>query len=137
MDTRCAGVKVEESNRGYKFPRVTVVAGVIHGKKGTKKIAPEWYSGSMTGDRFERWFEYKLLNEVERGRVIIMDLASFHRKKELGEIYGKAQVNVVFLPAYCPDFNPIEKDWTNMKRTLRDTAPHCDLLQTVVYDYWR
>ncbi|MHB9292522.1 hypothetical protein Holit_01620 [Hollandina sp. SP2] len=73
------GVKGEDSKRGHKFPRVTVVAGVIHGKKETKKIAPECYSGTMTGDHFERWFEYKLLNEVERGSVIIMDRASFHR----------------------------------------------------------
>jgi transposase len=35
-----------------------------------------------------------------------------------------------------PDFNPIEKDWANMKRTLRNTAAFCDLLQTAIYNYW-
>jgi transposase len=113
------------------------VAAVIHGKKETKKIAPECYSGSMTGGRFERWFESKLLNSVQTGSTIIMECASFHRKKPLEEICGKAKVNLLFLPAYSPDFNPIEKDWANMKRALRDTAPLCDLLQTAVYDYWR
>ncbi|MDR2098178.1 MAG: transposase, partial [Spirochaetaceae bacterium] len=39
------------------------------------------------------------------------------------------------LPAYSPDFNPIEKDWANMKRALRDTVSFCDLLQTAVYNY--
>jgi transposase len=43
----------------------------------------------------------------------------------------------MLLPAYSPDFNPIEKDWANMKRALRDTAPLWDLLQTAIYDYWR
>ncbi|MDR2098374.1 MAG: transposase [Spirochaetaceae bacterium] len=42
----------------------------------------------------------------------------------------------MLLPAYSPDFNPIEKDWANMKRALRDTAPLCDLLQTAIYRYW-
>jgi transposase len=49
----------------------------------------------------------------------------------------KVKVNLMFLPAYSPDFNPIEKDWANMKNVLRDTAPLCDLLQTAIYDYWR
>jgi transposase len=90
----------------------------------------------MTGGRFERWFESKLLNSVQTGSTIIMDRASFHRKELLEEICGKAKVNLLFFPAYSPDFNPIEKDWANMKRALRDTAPFCDLLQTAVYDYW-
>jgi transposase len=109
---------------------------VIHQKNETKKIAPECYNGSMNGERFERWFEFRLLNEVKTGCAIIMDRASFHRKKQLEKIGGKASVNLLFLPAYSPDFNSIEKDWANMKRALRNTAPLCDLLQTAIYDYW-
>jgi transposase len=90
----------------------------------------------MTGGRFEKRFEFNPLNNVQTGRAIIMDRASFHRKKRLEEICGKADVHLLFLPAYSPDFNPIEKDWANMKRALRDTAPLCDLLQTAIYDYW-
>jgi transposase len=90
----------------------------------------------MTGERFELWFESNLLKNVNPGCSIIMDRASFHRKKQLEEMCVKAKVNLMFLPAYSPDFNPIEKDWANMKNALRDTAPLCDLLQTAVYDYW-
>jgi transposase len=36
---------------------------------------------------------------------------------------GKAKVNLMFLPAYSPDFNPIEKEWANMKAALRSPAP--------------
>jgi transposase len=131
------GEKVEDTKRGRKFHRVNVVAAVTHGKSGTKKIAPECYHGSMTGEHFEAWFESSLLKNVKPGCAIIMDRASFHRKEQLKEICGKAKVNLIFLPAYSPDFNPIEKDWANMKRALRDAAPLCDLLQTAVYDYWR
>jgi transposase len=91
----------------------------------------------VTGDRFERRFEFKLLKGIKTGSVIITDRVSFHRKKQLEEICGKAQFNLLFLPAYSPDFNPTEEDRANMKRVLRDTAPLCDLLQTAVYDYWR
>ncbi|MDR2796128.1 MAG: transposase, partial [Spirochaetaceae bacterium] len=131
------GVKVEDTKRGRKFHRVNVVAAVTHSKNETKKIAPECYNGSVTGERFEIWFEASLLKNVETGSTIIMDRASFHRKKQLEQTCEKAKVNLMLLPAYSPDFNPIEKDWANMKRALRDTAPLWDLLQTAIYDYWR
>jgi transposase len=91
----------------------------------------------MTSEHFERWFESGFLNKVRKGDTILMDRARFHRGKQLEKICGKAQVHLLFLPAYSPDFNPIEKDSANMKRVLRDTAPLCDLLQTAVYNYWR
>jgi transposase len=130
------GKKIEDTKGGRKFHRVQVVAAVIHGKNGTKKIAPECYYGSMTGERFELWFETNLLKKVKPGCAILMDRASFHRKKQLEAICVKARVNVRVLPAYSPDFNPIEKDRANMKNALRDTAPLCGLLQTAIYDYW-
>jgi hypothetical protein len=90
------GVKVEDTKRGHKFHRVSVAAAVIHGKKETRKIAPECYKGSMTGVRFERWFELKPLKEVESGGAIITDRVDFHRKKRHEEICGKvkAQFNI-------------------------------------------
>jgi transposase len=84
----------------------------------------------MTGIRFEKWFEFKLIDKVQTGCSIIMDRASFHRKKQLEEVCGKAKVNLMVLHAYSTDFYPIDKDWANMKRDLRDSAPLCDLLQT-------
>jgi transposase len=77
----------------------------------------------MNGAHFQEWFEYKLPDSIPAGSTVIMDRTSFHRKKLLEEICAKAEVNLLFLPAYAPDFNPIEKDWANMKRALRDTAP--------------
>jgi hypothetical protein len=129
------GVKGADAKGGHTFHRVPIVAAMTHSKKETKKFACEWYKGSIKGERFERWFKIKLLNNVPRGSTIIMDRASFHRKKQLEELCGKAQVNLRFLSFYSPDFNPIEKDWANMKCALRDTASLCDLLQTAVYDY--
>jgi transposase len=91
----------------------------------------------MNGARFERRLEYSLPNDVPDGGTAIMDRASFHWKNQLGKIRAKAEANLLFLPAYAPDYNPIEKGWANMKRALRDTAPLCDLLQTADGNHWR
>jgi transposase len=40
----------------------------------------------MKGEGFEKRFEYKLLKNVQTGSTILMDRASFHRKKELEKI---------------------------------------------------
>jgi transposase len=49
----------------------------------------------MNSARFEKWFEDNLLNKVQSGSTVIMDRASFHRKKQLGEICAKAKINVL------------------------------------------
>jgi transposase len=130
------GVTVEDVKRGHDFHRVNVVAAVIHGKEGTRRIAPECYQGSMKAERFEKWFENVLLKRVGEGKTVIMDNAGFHRKKKLTGIGDKAKIKLLFLPPYSPDFNPIEKDWSNTKRDLRDTAPLYGLLETAIYNYW-
>jgi transposase len=44
-----------------------------------------------------------------------MDRASFRRKKQVEKLCVKVKVNLLFLPEYLPDFNPVEKDWANME----------------------
>ena len=63
------------------------------------------------------------LRVVEKGKTVIMDRASFHRKTKREEIGKRHGVLLLYLPAYSPDCNPIEKTWTNMKKDLRNTAP--------------
>jgi putative transposase len=89
----------------------------------------------MNGAGFENWFENSLLKSVGKGKTIIMDRASFHRKKQLEEICKKQGVSLLYLPPYSPDFNPIEKTWANMKKELRDTVPLYGLIETAIYAY--
>jgi putative transposase len=90
----------------------------------------------MKAKRFENWFEFTLLKNIKKGMTVIMDNASFHWKQNLIAIAEKFKVKLLFLPPYSPDFNPIAKDWANMKRNLRDTAPLYGLLETAIYNYW-
>jgi transposase len=131
------GTKVEDTKRGRKFHRVNLVAAEIHMKNEIKKIAPLCYTGSMNGEYFEMWVEDYLLPAVDEGSTIIMDNARFHRKSKLEAICNPAKINLLFLPPYSPDYNPIEKSWANMKHELCDTAPIYGLLETAIYNYWR
>ena len=108
---------------GRSFHRVKVVAAVIHGKNGTKKIALMCCGQTMTREYFEKRMENNRLKCIGSGNTVIMDKSRFHRKKTLQAICERAGVDLLFLPPYSPDYNPIEKDWANMKRELCDTAP--------------
>jgi transposase len=69
----------------------------------------------------------------------MMDNAFFHRKEGLVELIKKARrrINLLFLPAYSPDFNPMEKSWANMKRNLKSylhTFPALHLAITAFFN---
>jgi transposase len=64
-----------------------------------------------------------------------MDNASFHRKKVLRKL-ARGKVRLLFLPAYSPDYNPIEKSWANMKRFLRNNVQDYQSLASAILDYF-
>jgi transposase len=99
-------------------------------------LAPPRYQGTMNGERFEEWFGNSFLRSVEKGKIIIMDRASFHRKKQLEEVCKKREVYLLYLPPYSPDYNPVEKTWANMKKELRNAATLHELIETAIYAYF-
>ncbi|MDR0409403.1 MAG: transposase [Spirochaetaceae bacterium] len=48
-----------------------------------------------------------------------MDNTSFHQPKKLKNLWRRHGIRLLFLPAYSPDYNPIEKSWANMKRAFK------------------
>jgi transposase len=125
------GVTVEGVKPGKKTERMNVIGALCNGIY----LGVTCYRHSTTGEFFERWFEEVLLKVIPEGYTVIMDNAGFHRKGRLRELAKKAKVNVEFLPAYSPDYNPIEKSWANMKRYLRDNL-HDFLSLELAVDYY-
>jgi len=126
------GRKVHGEKRGRKFQCVNVIGALCNGKH----LAIECYSHTTNSEFFERWFGESLVKAIPKGHTVIMDNARFHRKAELGKLAKDAGVGLLFLPAYSPDFNPIEKSWANMKRRLRDTLPSFHSVNLAIYDYF-
>ncbi len=77
----------------------------------------------MEHNLFERWFSQCLLPALPEHTVIVMDNASFHRKKKLNILAHKAHHALLFLPAYSPQLNSIEHFWSWLKRCLRKVLP--------------
>jgi transposase len=86
------------------------------------------FEGTCDTDLFNIWLKQELLPNLTPGQVLILDNGSFHKSattRKLVESYG---CEIVFLPAYSPDLNPIEKYWANMKTKIRELLPTVDSL---------
>jgi len=118
------GQKILARISGRKFKRTNIVAGICQGKW----VAPMEYEGTTDSVLFEFWFEHFLLKEVDKGAFIVLDNATFHKKSVLTDLAQSYNCEVLFLPPYSPDLNPIEKKWAWLKRKLREILYNFDSL---------
>ena len=72
----------------------------------------------MKASVFEDWFEEDLLKKLPKEHVSIMDNASLHKKEVLYQIAKKYSQTLIFLPPYSPEYNPIEHEWSALKRKV-------------------
>ena len=132
---RC--VKIEDAKRGNKFDRTNVIsARTKDSSDRIRRHATLCYKNNTDSEFFESWFKKSLVKSIERGSTIMVDRASFHRKTKLKNLARRHGMKILFIPAYSPDLNPIEKDWENMKSKLIDTLPECNDVASAVYGYF-
>ena len=116
---------------GRKMHRTNLVAGLANGKIVAEKLYRENTSYTL----FEEWFENELLPQIKNRSIIVLDNATFHRKKMLRELAKKRKCRMLFLPPYSPDLNPIEKNWSNTKTYLRNNVKKHETLQDAILGY--
>lgn len=79
--------------------------------------------GAMTGTRFVRWVRQRLVPQLRRGDIVLLDNLPVHRMRVVREQIEAAGAAVRYLPPYSHDFNPIEAAWALVKKRIRTVAP--------------
>ena len=75
--------------------------------------------GSTTRKVFEAYLEQVLVPTLVPGQIVVMDNLSAHKGGRVkGIIEGKG-CELLYLPPYSPDFNPIEQAFSKVKGLLR------------------
>ena len=77
------------------------------------------YQGGTTKDKFIDYLKDTLLPTLHDGDIVVMDNMRTHHSKAVKKVIEEYKINVLFLPPYSPDFNPIEKMWSKVKSVLR------------------
>ena len=75
--------------------------------------------GATNTEVFRAYVREVLLPTLRSGDVVVMDNLSAHKNKQTIELIESIGARVEFLPAYSPDFNPIELMWSKVKNLLR------------------
>lgn len=75
--------------------------------------------GSTTKAVFEAYVERVLAPSLYPGQVVIMDNLGAHRADRVKELIEARGCDLLFLPPYSPDFNPIEEAFSKLKALLR------------------
>lgn len=75
--------------------------------------------GSTTREVFEAYLERVLVPSLQPGRIIVLDNLSAHKGGRVKEIAEARGCELVYLPPYSPDFNPIEQAFSKIKGLLR------------------
>jgi transposase len=99
-------------NRGKNL---TLIASMsLHGMGGSMCI-----EGATDAKAFELYVEHFLAPSLREGQVVLMDNLGAHRPKRIREIIEATGAELVLLPSYSPDLNPIEQAFSKIKNILR------------------
>ena len=77
------------------------------------------FSCNINSDRFHAWVTMELIPTLPPGAVLVMDNATFHKRKDTQKAIVDAGHILEYLPPYSPDLNPIEHKWAQAKAIRR------------------
>jgi transposase len=109
-----------------------LVAAVPHGHGKTTTLiaalrhdglsAPCVFDGAINGARFFAYVEQVLAPTLRAGDLVVMDNLAAHKVEGVRAAIAAAGAQVLYLPPYSPDLNPIEHAFAKLKALLRAAA---------------
>jgi transposase len=78
--------------------------------------------GATTKGFFEAYVERVLAPSLQGGQVVVMDNLSAHKGERVRELIEARDCELLYLPPYSPDYNPIEEAFAMIKALLRKAA---------------
>ncbi|MFZ3126345.1 MAG: IS630 family transposase [Acidovorax sp.] len=82
-------------------------------------IAPMVFDGPINGSAFVAWVKQALAPELKAGDIVVMDNLSSHKVAGVRQAIEACNAQVLYLPPYSPEFNPIEQVFAKLKTLLR------------------
>ena len=75
--------------------------------------------GSTTAKVFEAYVGKVLAPSLRRGQIVVVDNLGAHKGVRVRELIEERGCQLLYLPPYSPDFNPIEEAFSKIKGALR------------------
>lgn len=91
--------------------------------RSTGLVAPLVIDGAMNGELFRAYVRQHLAKNLRPGDLVVMDNLPSHKVAGVAEAVRGAGAEVVYLPPYSPDLNPIEQVFSKAKARTRRQKP--------------
>lgn len=109
------GQRLPEATSGGHWKILTILGAMsLRGMIATMTI-----EAATDAEIFLAYVEQVLCPALRPGDVVVMDNLSSHKVKGVREWIESAGAELLYLPPYSPDLNPIEKAWAKLKQLLR------------------
>jgi transposase len=86
-------------------------------------VASLLLTGGVDHSAFDAFVNELLLPQVRAGDVLLLDNLPAHKASAVEESAARVKAEVIWLPAYSPDFSPIEECWSKVKTLVRGRQP--------------
>ena len=129
---RClGGPRIHEATPGSHWKILTIL-----GAMSTRgMIATMTIEEATDTDIFLAYLDHVLCPQLRPGDLVVMDNLSSHKVKGVRERIEAAGAELLYLPPYSPDLNPIEKAWSKLKLLLRSAKARTrDVLDQAITD---
>jgi transposase len=114
----------EKVGNRSKRQRISFIGALNYQKR--QLFAPFYSENYTNTEVFLTWIEQILVPVLEPNMVVIMDNASFHKSYKIMDLIEKTGAELLYLPKYSPDLNPIEKCWRPLKIQIQKARKFCD-----------
>lgn len=109
------GLRVREGSPGGHWRTLTLLSTLTtEGLLATMTI-----ESATDGDVFLAYLDQVLCPRLRPGQVVILDNLAAHKVAGVQERIARTGAELLYLPPYSPDFNPIEQAWSKLKQLLR------------------
>jgi len=109
------GERVREGTPAGRWKTLTLLSAIGIGGL----IATMTVDAPTDGEVFLAYLEQVLCPQLRPGHIVVMDNLAAHKVAGVRRLIEGRQAQLLYLPPYSPDFNPIEKAWAKLKQYLR------------------
>lgn len=126
------GVRVHESTPEGNWKILTILSAMsLDGMIATMTI-----EAATDAEIFLAYLDHVLCPALRPGDVVVMDNLSSHKVSGVRKRIQDAGAELLYLPPYSPDLNPIEKAWAKLKQLLRTAkARTVEALEQAIADH--
>jgi transposase len=123
------GERVAEGTPAGHWRTLTVLGAI----RMSGWVATMTIQAATHGEIFVAYLEQVLCPQLQPGDIVVMDNLSPHKLGGVRNLIEQTGAELWYLPPYSPDFNPIEKCWSQVKQLLRAAkARSLDTLEPAV-----